>query len=110
MPPDRISVPVKIINSERWAQLNVFGESHEVCAEKFKVKDNNFSFAGGHRVRLLSVKKNVHWKIPTGIALDIQEVKVAEEPPRRHPKIRGSKFSDNFHRSSYQIIYRPNVI
>jgi len=85
MPSDRICVPVKTINSERWAQLNVYGESHEVCAEKFKTKDNNFSFAGGHRVRLLSLKKNVHWKVPAGIALDIQEVKVAEEPARRRP-------------------------
>jgi hypothetical protein len=80
-----IQVPIRIINNIRWGQLSVFGERHEFCGEKFELRDSNFSFAGGHRVRIFSAKKNVHWKIPEGIQLDISQVQTSQ-PPRRMPR------------------------
>ena len=59
--------------------------THHVCAESFKVVDNQFSAAGGHRVRKFALKKNVHWMIPgTVLDLDIQNVPPASAP-RRQP-------------------------
>lgn len=82
----RISFPVKTVQNEDWAHIGVYGERHEFCAEDFRLRDNNFSFADGHRVRVYSAKKNVHWKIPPGIPLDISQVPEAQSPPRRLPK------------------------
>jgi hypothetical protein len=79
---DRIRVPIKTVGTERWGQLSAFGESHLICAEAVKLKDEKFSFAGGHRVRLYSFKKNVHWKIPEGAAFDIADVTPAVAPRR----------------------------
>lgn len=79
---DRVSVPVKTVGSERWGQLSLLGDHHLICAETVKLKDENFSFAGGHRVRLYSFKKNVHWKIPEGVTLDIAGVTPAAAPRR----------------------------
>jgi hypothetical protein len=84
--PDRISIPVKIVNNERWAQLNNFGNSHIICAERCTLKQENYSFAAGHRVRLYAVKNNVHWKIPIGVPLDVSAVAPATLPPRRDPR------------------------
>jgi hypothetical protein len=80
---DRIRVPVKIVGTERWGQLNLLGDAHLICGETVKLKDENFSFAGQHRVRLYSFKKNVHWKIPEGIPLDVADVAPATAAPRR---------------------------
>jgi hypothetical protein len=77
---DHIRVPVKTVGSDRWGQLSAFGEAHLICGENVKLKDQNLSFAGGHRVRLFSFKKNVHWKIPEGISLDIAGVAPAGSP------------------------------
>jgi hypothetical protein len=82
---DRISLPVKTINSERWAEMNVHGKDHVFCAEAVRITDQNYSFAGGHRVRLVSLKKNVHWKIPANIQLDISAIAPSTTPPRRLP-------------------------
>jgi hypothetical protein len=81
MPADRITIPVKTINGESWGQLNVLAETHEFCGEKVKRKDENYTLSGGHRVRLYSFKKNVHWKIPAGVPLDIEQVPPASAPP-----------------------------
>ena len=81
--PERIYIPVKTVNNEKWARLNLFGNTHLICGEKFKLKKDNFTFAGGHRVQLFTVKNNVHWKIPSGIQLDIQEVAPANLPRRQ---------------------------
>jgi hypothetical protein len=83
--PDTITVPVKVIGTDRWAQLNFFGDSHSICGEKVKSIEENYTFAGGHRVRLYVFKKNVHWKIPAGISLDVGKVNPAAPPPRRLP-------------------------
>ena len=80
---DHVRVPVKVVWTERWGQLSSFGDAHLICGETVKLKDENYSFAGGHRVRLYSFKKNVHWKIPEAISLDIAQVTPASAPPRR---------------------------
>jgi hypothetical protein len=79
---DRISVPVKAFEGGRWGHLSAFADTHQICGETVRLKEQNFSFAGGHRVRLYIFKKNVHWKIPDGIALDISDVAPAAAPRR----------------------------
>jgi hypothetical protein len=79
---DHVRVPIKIVGTERWGQLSAFGDAHSICGEVVKLKNENFSFAGGHRVRLYSFKKNVHWKIPEGLSLDIAAVPAATAPRR----------------------------
>lgn len=81
--PETITVPVKTVGGDKWGQLNVFGEHHLICAEKVSIKEECYTFAGQHRVRLYSFKKNVHWKIPIGIQLDVAGVAPAKTPPRR---------------------------
>jgi hypothetical protein len=76
-----VPVPVKIVNGERWGDLACFAPSHEICGEKVDQR-KDINFAGGHRVRLYKFTKSVHWKLPTGIELDISEVPPAA-PPRR---------------------------
>jgi len=79
-----ITLPVKRVGSDHWAELGAVAPqwTHEICGEDVRLKDHNYSFAGGHRVRLYKFKKNVHWKIPTGVQLDISGVAPAQ-PPRR---------------------------
>jgi hypothetical protein len=77
-----LTVPIKTVGTDRWGQLNFFGETHLICGEWVKQK-SDISFAGGHRVRLFSFKKNVHWKIPEGISLDVANVAPATAAPRR---------------------------
>lgn len=80
---DHVRVPVKTVGTERWGQLNLLSDTHLICGESVKLKENNYSFAGQHRVRLYSFKKNVHWKIPEGISLDVTGVAPAGAAPRR---------------------------
>ena len=80
---DTITVSVKVVNGDRWADLNAFGISHEFCGETVSQR-KDLSFAGGHRVRLYLFKKNVHWRIPHGTQLDIRDVDPAQVPRRRH--------------------------
>jgi hypothetical protein len=79
---NHVRVPIKILGKERWGQLCLLGDSHLICGEAVKLKDENFSFAGGHRVRLYAFKKNVHWKIPDEVAFDIADVTPATSPRR----------------------------
>jgi len=78
----RVIVPVKNLRGENWGDLAALAYSHEICGEKVDER-KDISFAGGHRVRLFKFTKNVHWKIPTGIELDISDVPPASTPPRR---------------------------
>jgi hypothetical protein len=80
---DSITIPIKMFGSDRWGQLSVFSDSHLICGETVRMKEADFSFVGGHRVRLYSFKKNVHWKIPEGVSLDISAVTPATAPPRK---------------------------
>ena len=72
-----------MVNGVRWGDLSVFGPKHEIIGESYAVKEQ-FSFAGGHRVRLVSLKKNVDWKVEEfqSMLIDIADVK-PENPPRR---------------------------
>lgn len=78
----RISIPVREHGSDKWAALTMMGESHDICGEKVKCIEQNFSFLGQHRVRLYRFKKNVHWRLPKGIQLDIAAVPPAGVPRR----------------------------
>lgn len=79
---NKISIPVKNHDSYNWAELNHFGTDHIICGERISVHDQNYSFVGGHRVRLYKIKKNVHWRIPLGFDVDIAAVPPA---PQRRP-------------------------
>jgi hypothetical protein len=81
---DGIRVPVKSLRGERWGHLSALWESHSICGETVHVKEN-YSFAGEHRVRLYTFKKNVHWRIPDSVPLDISNVAPATAP-RRHQR------------------------
>jgi len=72
-----VQVPVKKVGKEEWGDLSVFGHSHEFVGEVCKLKDDKYSFAGGHRVRLYLFKKNVHWRI-AATEFDISDVPPAE--------------------------------
>ena len=78
---DHVRVPVKVVGTERWGQLSLLSDAHLICGETVKLKDEKYSFAGQHRVRLYSFKKNVHWKIPEGVSLDITAVPPATAAP-----------------------------
>lgn len=43
---DRISVPIKIINSERWGELSALSLTHDICGEVVNLIDEKFSLAG----------------------------------------------------------------
>jgi hypothetical protein len=80
---NHVQIPVKVIGTERWGMLSWLGvDTHLVCGESVKLKDEQFSFAGGHRVRLFLFKKNVAFKVPEGVPLDIAGVPPANAPRR----------------------------
>lgn len=73
-----IHLPIIEHDGYRWAAISYYGLSHEMtCEEPIKILNQKYSFKDGHRVRLIKLKKQVHWKIPP-TALDISDV-----PPRR---------------------------
>jgi hypothetical protein len=78
MPLDRISVPIIEHGGYRWAALSAFGKDHEITGENLSCIDQKYSFKGGHRVRIYKIKKNVHWRLPAAVVLDITDV-----PPRK---------------------------
>jgi len=80
---ERIRVPIRIVNGQKWGHLGAFCTNHEVCADDFRLKDNKFSFANGHRVRLYKVSGTVHFKVPAGTKLDITDVTPRELPRRQ---------------------------
>ena len=82
MATESIRIPVKTVNRKPWGQLWLFGDRHEFCGYDIRLREENFSFAGGHRVRLYVARGNVHWRIPEGVPLDITQVQ-PENPPRR---------------------------
>ena len=81
----RLSIPITTYRNDRWGDLCGAINYHtvEIIGEDFKLKDFKFSFSGGHRVRRFKVKKNVHFKIPAGIKLDITDVTPGQAPRRQ---------------------------
>ena len=86
MATKHIRVPVLTHNREDWGCLNYIGVTnfHIIVGETLKIEDNSFSFIGGHRVRRIKIKGNVHWLIPSGIDLDISEVSPKKQATRRN--------------------------
>jgi hypothetical protein len=80
--PDRLTIPIKTWDKGKWGELNFYGNTHIICAERFTLKQENYTFVGNHRVRLYTLKNNVHWKIPSGTPLDISSVPAATAPRR----------------------------
>ncbi len=78
---DHVSVPIRMVAGVRWGHLSALSESHSICGESVHIKEN-YTFAAGHRVRLYTFKKNVHWRIPEGIHIDISKVTAAPAPRR----------------------------
>jgi hypothetical protein len=81
---DRITLPVKKFRSDRWAEVCALAPSltYSIVGERCDLADANFSFIGGHRVRLYKFKKNVHFMVPTGVQIDISNVPSAAAPRR----------------------------
>lgn len=73
------------INKDGWGNLSALGITHEIVGETVKLRDDKYSFAGGHRVRLFHFKKNVHWRISSA-EFDITDVKPAT-PPRKTQRV-----------------------
>ena len=78
---ERVIIPVRQYGSQKWGWLSSLCDDHEIVGYDFRKVDENYSFAGGHRVRLYKVKGNVHFKVPTGATFDISAVPAAA--PRR---------------------------
>jgi hypothetical protein len=79
---DHIPVPIKTVGKDRWGQLCLIADTFLICGESVDLRDQKFSFAGNHRLRLYRFRKSVNFKIPDGIALDIAEVLPASAPRR----------------------------
>lgn len=77
-------VPIKVVNKVDWGDLSALGVTHEIVGETVRLKNEHYSFAGGHRVRLFHFKKNVHWRIATA-EFDIAEV-IPANPPRKRQR------------------------
>jgi hypothetical protein len=77
-PPDHISVRVIEHGGYRWAALSDFAKDHEITGENCSIVDQKYSFKAGHRVRIYKIKKNVHWRLPSDVVLEITNV-----PPRK---------------------------
>jgi hypothetical protein len=73
---ERIIVPVTVMkNGDKWGDLSVLGatKTHEVCGTTVN-PGNDYSYKGGHRVRLYKFKGQVAFRIPAGLDLDISGV------------------------------------
>lgn len=69
-------IPVKEVRGDKWGCLDRLCDDHEIVGYDFKLKNDQYSFAGGHRVRLYKVKGNVHFRVPIGVTFDISSVPV----------------------------------
>jgi hypothetical protein len=85
----RVSIPVRQHDGHKWGWLSGTGQYyHEIVGYDFKKVDDQYTFLGGHRVRLYKVKGNVHFKVPTGAVFDIAAVApAAPTHGRRHHKL-----------------------
>jgi hypothetical protein len=72
----KISLPTIMHDGYEWGALNYFGREH-IIAGGVSIREERYTFLGGHRVRLYSIKANVHWRIPAGVVLDVTAVPLA---------------------------------
>jgi hypothetical protein len=88
-----LQCPVRAVGSAKWLSLEFMGIKRlDVVAYTNKLTNEQFSFAGGHRVRITRFWDNIHFLLPQGTALDIKAVAPAEGPTaatakRRHHKV-----------------------
>jgi hypothetical protein len=85
---ERVIIPVREYGGQKWGWLSSICPDHEIVGYDFRRVVENYSFLGGHRVRLYKVKGNVHFKIPTGAIFNISAVPAAapQRGGRRHHK------------------------
>jgi len=88
-----VQVPLRKYNSRDWGDLSSFGKSHDICCERYFLVEDRHTFIGGHRVRLLRFRGNVHWQVPIREQeFSITAVPEAKAPPglkeKRHHKKR----------------------
>jgi hypothetical protein len=76
-------VPVIEHDGHRWAALVNFGKDHDITGERQSCINEKYSFKGGHRVRIYRIKKNVYWRLPSKITLDISDVPARRVQPQR---------------------------
>ena len=76
--------PIRTVGNEDWIALCYLADAHQLVAYKCKIGNEEQSFAGGHRVRLINLKGNVHLKVP--VTADIRDVPPAVQPARRQPR------------------------
>jgi hypothetical protein len=80
--PKHYPVPLIEHDGYSWGALSYFGNKQIISGESMRIDDNNYTFRGGHRVRLYEIKNNIYWRIKKGIDLDISAVEVADAPRR----------------------------
>jgi hypothetical protein len=68
-----LQVPLIEFGGQVWGDLTVFGRKHELIATTVK-PGGRVSFLNQHGVGTVSLEKMVHWKIPSGVDLDISDV------------------------------------
>jgi len=70
---EHVNIPIVEHDGSKWAALAYFGKDQDFTGEDFKCTNRQYSFKGGHRVRIYRIKKQVYWKIPSRV-LDITDV------------------------------------
>ena len=68
-----LPVPLIEYGGQVWGDLTAFGRKHDFIATTVK-PGKRTTFLNQHGVGTVSLDKMVHWKIPTGVDLDISEV------------------------------------
>lgn len=93
MKPARTQITLRLTRHDKrdWAHLNYFGHTHLICGESIKEKNAQYSFVGGHRVRLWQVKNNVHWVVPSDDERDGDEIDISDVKPQAAPRRQGGK-------------------
>jgi hypothetical protein len=79
---DHLQVRVIEYDGYKWAALADFGKDHDIIGEAQSCINQKYSFKGGHRVRIFRIKKNVYWRLPSTITLDISDVPARRVPNR----------------------------
>jgi hypothetical protein len=80
-----IPIPIREHDGHKWGALALLQNNHEIVGYTFNRTNENYSFIGGHRVRLYKVSGNVHFKIPKAV-FDITAVKVNAPVPASAPR------------------------
>jgi hypothetical protein len=81
MSGDRIYVPLRTHNNEKWGALDSWKNNYvEVVAYEVRKLDDQFPFLGGHRMRLYKLSHNPHFKLPAQY-IEFTNIAPSEAPP-----------------------------